>query len=258
MDQRGGSVGIRVGGKAENTIDENHAIWNDQHAWPSDGDEWNGSAKFCGQPYDAWKDSLVETFLLPHLTPTSRVLEIAPGHGRWSSYLVEQAAHVDLVDLSESCISFCRDKFADRTNVDYHVNDGSTLPVPDASVDFVWSFDSFVHMAPDVIATYLREISRVLRPGGQAVLHHAGRRHGMLWLGGLRGLGTGGRYAYKLLSIGHLETTDGWRSNVSGRGVRSMADAAGLEVLGQTRRWGPAGEYTVERFNDWVTTFRKP
>ena len=244
--------------RAENTIDQNHTRWNDKHEWSSDGDEWNGSARFCGQPYEAWKDSLVETFLLPHVTPESRTLEIAPGHGRWSTYLVDRAAHVDLVDLSESCIDFCRDKFADRTTVDYHVNDGSTLPVESGSIDFVWSFDSFVHMAPDVIRTYLQEINRVLRPGGEAVLHHAGRRHATRWLGGMRAFGSPGRYAYKLVSMSRIETTDGWRSNVSGRQVRDFAAELNVEVVDQTRSWGPEGEYTVERFNDWITTLRKP
>jgi hypothetical protein len=95
-------------------------------------------------------------------------------------------------------------------------------------------------------------------PGGEAVLHHAGRRHSTLWLGGLRGLGSPGRYAYKVVSMGRVSRRDGWRSNVSGRSVQAAAARSGLTVVGQTRSWGPNGEYTVERYKDWVTTLRKP
>ena len=40
------------------------------------------------------------------------------------------------------------------------------------SVDFVFTFDVFVHLEPEVIERYLHEIERVLRPGGVAVLHY--------------------------------------------------------------------------------------
>ncbi len=39
----------------------------------------------------------------------------------------------------------------------------------------VWSFDAFVHIAPIHVAGYLGEIARVLKPGGVAIVHHAGR-----------------------------------------------------------------------------------
>src|SRR4051794_31847992 len=249
---------LRLASKVENTVDQNREIWGERHAWPSDGDEWSGSAAFCGQPYEDWKQSLVDTFLTPYVGPDTHVLEIAPGHGRWSVHFVGTAAHVDLVDLSPSCIDFCKERFAGASGVDYHVNDGTTLPVKDATVDFVWSFDSFVHMAPEVVESYLHEIARVLKPGGAAVIHHAGRRNSTRWLGGLRVLGSPGRYAYKVISMGRVSRLDGWRSNVSGEFVRAAAARAGLTVADQTRSWGPQSQYTVERYKDWVTTLRKP
>jgi hypothetical protein len=45
--------------------------------------------------------------------------------------------------------------------------------VPDDSVDFVFSFDSLVHVDATVIAAYIREISRVLTRDGAAFLHHS-------------------------------------------------------------------------------------
>lgn len=45
--------------------------------------------------------------------------------------------------------------------------------IPTASVDYVFSFDTFVHFDPPLFDAYLGEIARVLRPGGVLHLHYA-------------------------------------------------------------------------------------
>jgi SAM-dependent methyltransferase len=45
--------------------------------------------------------------------------------------------------------------------------------IPDASVDFVFSFDSFVHPNRDVIEAYLCELGTRLKPGGKGFIHHS-------------------------------------------------------------------------------------
>jgi hypothetical protein len=45
--------------------------------------------------------------------------------------------------------------------------------VETGSVDFVFSFDSLVHADAPTLEAYLRELTRVLRPGGVAFLHHS-------------------------------------------------------------------------------------
>jgi len=238
--------------------------WNrywERYPWPEDGDEWSGQAAFCGQPYEAWKESVHQAFLQPYLTADTVVLEIAAGHGRWTEYLVEHAARVHLVDLNPSCIEFCRQRFAGWDNLTYAVNDGRSLPGLGAgSVDFAWSYDSFVHMEAGTIAAYLRELARVLRPGGKAVIHHAGRRHALLKLGFLVRLGPAGRYLFRLLSIKRdtLGGRDGDRSLVSRELFSDLARAAGLEVLFQVDSWGDRGQFDCRRFNDVVTGLRKP
>jgi len=238
--------------------------WNrywERYDWPQDGDEWSLQAAWCGQPYETWKASVQEAFLRPNLTPASVALEIAPGHGRWSEFLVEHAARVHLVDLNPSCIEFCQRRFAGREHVSYAVNDGTSLPglEPD-SVDFAWSYDSFVHMEADTIGAYLRELRRVLRPGGRAVIHHAGRRHATLPLGFLIRLGPPGRWLFKLISIrrdtGGMH--DGDRSLVSRELFARLAREAGLELLFQVDSWGDRARFDCKRFNDVVTGLRKP
>ena len=239
---------------ADNTIQQNLHKWEGHH-WAEDGDEWKGQALCCGTTYERWKQSLVDHLLLPYVVE-AKVLEIGPGHGRWSSAILTACARLSLVDLSPACIDFCRRRFEAHPNVDYFVTDGKHLPANlTRSIDFVWSYDAFVHMSAPVIAAYLGEIERVLVAGGRAIIHHAGRRHGTLWLGWLCRLGDAGRRVYRHISMGGDEGPDGWRSNVSAQLVAELAGAAGLVVEKQLSEWEPG--IGVPRFRDVISVLRR-
>lgn len=233
--------------------------WNeywDRYDWSQDGDEWSGQAEYCNQPYELWKKSLIETFVKENLRPTSVALEIAPGHGRWSSYLVQNTEHVHLVDLNPSCIAFCKERFSDFNNVSYHINNGKSLSfIEPSTIDFVWSYDSFVHMDRGTIGYYFDAFSTVLKPGGKAVVHHAGLRHAMLYLSFLALLGKPGRWLYRILAM-KRDTAgggDGDRSHVSNEVIRHLANKAGLAVLYQVDSWGKENRFNCKRFNDTIT-----
>ena len=77
-------------------------------------------------------------------------------------------------DLAANCVEHCRRRFAHRPGLVFEVNDGLTLPmIADASIDFAFSFDSLVHAEADVMASYARELARVLKPSAIAFLHHS-------------------------------------------------------------------------------------
>jgi ubiquinone/menaquinone biosynthesis C-methylase UbiE len=155
----------------------NKAVWDRDYKWPLDGDEWTQGAEFCGVPYGKWKDSIARTFLIPYLRDTSVVVEIGPGHGRWTEMIVARVTKgaIHLVDISPSCLEFCRKRFV-SDHMMCHVTDGQTLPeeFQRNSVDFAWSFDTFVHIEEPEIRSYARELHRVLKPQGMGVIHHAG------------------------------------------------------------------------------------
>jgi len=251
-----GRVGPATRALRDNSIESNLRVWDVEHPWTLHGEEWRDQARRCGQDYEAWRRSLVDSLLRPGAAGAD-VLEIGPGHGRWSAELLGCCRRVWLVDLSPSCVEFCRQRFASSENVSYHVTDGRTLPAGlDGAIDFVWSYDAFVHMSIDVIASYLAEIHRVLRPGGRAVVHHAGRRHRALPLRGLRRLGRHGTLLYRFLSIGLDGCDDGWRSDVSGRSFERAARGAGLVVERQSQCWAPG--FGALGFGDLVSELRRP
>ena len=213
-------------------VEKNIHQWDQKHAWSKDGDEWSGQAKVCGIPYEMWKASLVEHLITPYVSSDSTVLEIAPGHGRWTEFLAD-ARHVTLVDISPSCIEFCRKRFDDKTNIDYFLGTGFALPhYADDAIDFVWSYDSFVHMDREVILGYLREMKRVLKRGGRAILHH----------GNIENL------------EGHVQSEhQGWRSAMNEPLMRELARDAGLSVVSQFTYWDEAKMIGVPRFGDKIT-----
>jgi ubiquinone/menaquinone biosynthesis C-methylase UbiE len=165
--------------------------------------------------------------------PAGTILELGPGHGRWSQYLRHRCDELILVDVAEQCIDSCRRRFADATNIGYHVGDGKTLPmVADRSVDFAFSFDSLVHAEADVMEAYAGELSRVLKPDGVAFLHHSN-------------MGTYARAAAlarrfpdpvrrRLVLRGALVNTYAWRAeSATAEKFAAAAERSGLAVIGQ-------------------------
>ena len=66
-----------------------------------------------------------------------------------------------------------RTEFGDDID-NYYVGNGEDLSqIESNSKDFVFSFDSFVHMDEEVISSYLGEISRVLKSKGYCWIHHS-------------------------------------------------------------------------------------
>ncbi len=56
----------------------------------------------------------------------------------------------------------------DLPNVNFELAGAQAIPRPDASVDTVFMFKSLHHVPVDAMGTALREVARVLRPGGRA------------------------------------------------------------------------------------------
>jgi SAM-dependent methyltransferase len=226
-EERKGVLGLAHRGWRGNSALENRKRWTDWD-WSSGGEEWTASAE--------WKQALVDDVLLARIPDGGVVLEIGPGAARWSTVLHTRARQLILVDISERPLTLCRERLAAAENVEYVLSAGSDLPgVRDSSVDAIWSFDVFVHVAPMDQAGYLAEIARVLTPGGVALIHHADGRN-----------------------LGDLPSRSGWRTPMSRRLFATLADQRGLTVEAQIDSWGAGGRYDLSAYHDAITICRKP
>lgn len=240
------------------SITSNRTTYNNPGTWNRRGDSWTFHADACGQDYETWKRSVVEHFLEPFLSPETDVLEVGPGFGRWTEFMVGRCRSLTLVDVSDVCIEACHKRFADDLPEEaFLVNDGRSLPVPDSSQDLVWSFASFVHIDEPEVADYLAECRRVLRPGGRFVIHHAGWNDWSLSLTPLtRPFGRPGRFIqHRVLAVGRWSRVGG-RAPMSAARFARMATASGFVVDQQVDRWGDEEQFSVA-YRDVITVGTK-
>lgn len=151
-------------------LDWNKKIWNNDYQWQKDGDEWSIA---WGSAEAQWLTSLfprIHSFL-----PARNLLEIAPGHGRWTQFLMPQCEHYTGVDISENCRDFCINRFNQEKKASFYANDGMSLEIikDNAPFDVVFSFDSLVHVSAEVLDSYIRQIIPMLSTNGVAFIHHS-------------------------------------------------------------------------------------
>ena len=147
-------------------IDEQR-FWDNEEVWSDGGHEWS---KSFGTTENLWNKHIFDDI---KEFRNKKILEIAPGHGRFTQFLSILASELLVVDLNPNCIKKTKEKLGHHV-LGYFVNNGNDLPkIRDNSQDLVFSFDSFVHFHKNVIDDYLKEIFRVLKPGGKAYIHHS-------------------------------------------------------------------------------------
>jgi SAM-dependent methyltransferase len=121
------------------------------------------------------------------VAPGESVLDLGCGTGELAMALAQRVGpngRVAGIDLSRPLVEGARRK-ARRAGlaIDYHVVSVEQLPLADASVDVIVSSLVMHHLAPAVLARAVREIRRVLKPGGRVFvidfqsLDQAGTRH---------------------------------------------------------------------------------
>lgn len=104
-------------------------------------------------------------FLKPYLSPDATVLEIGPGGGRWTRYMLG-VKKIYAVDYHAELLNKLKRNMGNR-NIEFVKNNGDDFPgIPDESIDFLFSFGTFVHLDVDIIEQYLKNMHRILKPSG--------------------------------------------------------------------------------------------
>jgi len=153
-----------------------------------------------------------------------RVLEIGCGLGTDGAQFARAGAHYTGIDLTEAAIDLARRRFEIAgLPGEFLVADAEQLEFPDDSFDLVYSH-GVLHHTPDT-AGAVREIHRVLKPGGRAIvmLYHRGSYNYRIGIRILRRAGARLLKSESGIRIVH---------SLTGEPVESLREHAGLLKAG--------------------------
>ena len=109
--------------------------------------------------------------VLPHLSESSVVLEIACGIGRVSRHVAAHCHRLHCADILDEALSEARTQLRGFDNVVFDKINGYDLRSYGAgSMDCVYSFTTFFHFDFELVVHYFSEIARVLKAGGTAIV----------------------------------------------------------------------------------------
>jgi SAM-dependent methyltransferase len=95
------------------------------------------------------------------------VYDLGCGPGQTTAFLHEHGVSVCGLDLSPELVREARRRYPEVT---FEVGDMLALPLPDGAAAGVVAFYAIVHFSPDQLRTALREMHRVLAPGGRLLI----------------------------------------------------------------------------------------
>jgi SAM-dependent methyltransferase len=160
------------------------------------------------------------------LAPQDRVFEIGCGVGRIGRELLPSIGAWTGLDISENMLAATRERLGDDPRVALHALHRPQLePLADASQDKGYCVAVFIHMDKEDFALYLREVARVLRPGGLFYFDHWNLTHPVGWR----------RFELELGLA--LQTPPGMRKDVARNQystpdeARAFVEHAGLELV---------------------------
>ena len=120
-------------------------------------------------------------YLLPHLKPTDRLLDVGAGPGTITVDLAGRVASVTATEIGPDELALTRAAAEERgsANIDFVVADVHALPFEDDSFDVVHAHQVLQHVGDPVQA--LREMTRVTKPGGVVAVRDSDYAGFILW-----------------------------------------------------------------------------
>jgi SAM-dependent methyltransferase len=152
------------------------------------------------EPKPWFMNGLKLRYLLDDLQPhQGRVLDVGCGAGSVAKAVKRERPDLEVAgcDVSRSALDVAS---AAAEGVDFRLAQAEKLPFADGEFDFVWIFDVLEHVEkPEQV---LREVARVLRPGGEfhIVLPLEGQPWTLYQL-----IGCGSRWTAKVRHGGHIQ-----------------------------------------------------
>lgn len=106
------------------------------------------------------------------------VLDLGCGTGRNISYINSSIKKFDFygIDYSSACIEYAFDQYA-KLGVNFARYKGKIIPYPDSTFDYIVSSHVIEHINKKEAGPFIKEILRVLKPNGAAVIGTPNRKY---------------------------------------------------------------------------------
>ncbi len=157
-----------------------------------------------------WKKLPFESLIDYESLHDKNVLEIGVGAGSHAQLLAPHSKTFHGIDITDAAIEITRKRF-ELFNIDGVIEtmDAERMSYPDASFDLVWSWGVIHHSANT--RAVLKEIYRVLKPGGTAItmVYHRGWYNYYFVGGVVRGILSGGFFKHRSIHKIIQQSTDG-------------------------------------------------
>jgi SAM-dependent methyltransferase len=214
---------------------------NAMHHIASDEQNWTEGDFFASGERDAARHLDPVLARLGFNPRDKKLLEIGCGVGRMSFNLAKRFGEVDALDISPEMIKRAieyKEKFG-APNVHFHLGSGKDLSgFGKGQFDFCFSYIVFQHIPNvDLVFDYVREIGRVLKPGGMFLFQVNGYLHfrlgGSLFLwSGICDTGRLRKWGIKrrpFLRLGRLDLMRGVPIRPSA--MLKVCESAGLDIM---------------------------
>lgn len=114
-----------------------------------------------------------ERYVLPYVNAHHKAVEIGPGGGRWTRYLLGFET-LYAVDYHQELLDELKRNVGRHRRVRLIKNNGTDFPGIDPnSIDYLFSFGTFVHLDFELIEAYLLAMRSILKPEGNVVIQYS-------------------------------------------------------------------------------------
>jgi SAM-dependent methyltransferase len=118
------------------------------------------------------KTSIIKNMIIPNILKNydisldkCSVIEIGPGAGIMSNWLLPKIEHLYCIDISKSILNYCKEQHTKYNNVSYNLIEKLEFPNL-KDIDFVYSQSVFIHLSILDFYLYFKELYKVLKPNG--------------------------------------------------------------------------------------------
>jgi 2-polyprenyl-3-methyl-5-hydroxy-6-metoxy-1,4-benzoquinol methylase len=196
-------------------------------------------------------DAYMIGHLQGHSAPAQRVLEVGCGCGYLSLELAKLGRVVTGIDVSSVAIDAAKDhagRLPADAMVSFEVMNATQMAFPDSSFSMVYSVEVLEHLHERDVVPHLREVARVLKPGGVYWLMTPNR---------LQGLSVGDRFGLHDHHHGDDETADVHLKEWTYTELAPLLRQAGFGALRspwrvRTLQFLPSLPIVVKTFGEWL------